>query len=424
MAKNLGASVDDARTGEVAPDKLVCFDAIRGVAAMMVVVAHIAVMFYPGIYWREGPQWDAAPVWWQYLVKFFISRLWSGYRAVVIFFVLSGFVLSLSFFQKGSVRSVGLAALRRYPRLMFPAAASVFISLALMKVGAIDNRAAANIMYPEEGYAKSESYQPPDSHIKLMTMYQFSPTFSDALHQTTWVAFTTGYVEYNVVLWTMPIELLGSFLVFGSLALFGTLRNRWLIYVLCTGVIAIRFSSFRDLERSLDLFYLCFIAGMALCDLSVYNWKYWHRSLPLRYSVPIAVIGFVAIKFEPLAALIVIAAVAFSPRFQELLATRSLAFLGRISFGVYLVHMAILCSFGCATYIFLRSDRGLSHLSGTLAAGAVTIVATLLGGWLMYRLVDRPTVAFTHWFTARLFKPKPEPTKPACEAGHELKKAA
>ena len=241
MANNLCAPVDEGKAAEAASDKLVCFDAIRGIAAMMVVVAHIAVAFYPGIYWREGPQWDATPVWWQYLVKFFISRLWSGYRAVVIFFVLSGFVLSMNFFQKGSAKSIGLAALRRYPRLMIPAAASVFLSLALMTTGAVDNQSAAKIMYPEEGYSNPEMYRPPDAHVKLMTMYQFSPTLSDALHQTTWVAFTTGYVEYNVVLWTMPIELVGSFIVFGFLALFGNLRNRGLIYLLCGGTIAIRF---------------------------------------------------------------------------------------------------------------------------------------------------------------------------------------
>src|SRR5260370_33799395 len=93
-----------------AAPKLVCFDAIRGLAALMVVVSHILVGFWPAFMYREGPQWDAAPGWVHALVRFPCGKLWDGSLAVTIVFGLSGFVLSRAFLQHVSTRALGSAA--------------------------------------------------------------------------------------------------------------------------------------------------------------------------------------------------------------------------------------------------------------------------------------------------------------------------
>jgi peptidoglycan/LPS O-acetylase OafA/YrhL len=220
------------------------------------------------------------------------------------------------------------------------------------------------------------------------------------VRQATWDAFT-GLAFYNEVLWTMPVEFKGSFLVYGFLALFGGLRRRWLLYVIVGGV-ALATAPPPAVDG--EYFMLDFVLGMALCDLWVCNQRTWRKSLPLVPALVVVGVGLFALplKLKPLSALLVIGAAAASPRLQQALSTRWLAFLGRVSFAIYLVHMMIFCSLGCGTYLLLCRDLGWHHVTGSLAGAGVTLVATILVGWAFYHLVDHPTIALTRriaaWF--------------------------
>lgn len=97
--------------------KYEALDSIRGVAAVVVMMSHLILGFYPVIY--IGTDHVVTP--W--------VRVWyQGDFAVTLFFVLSGFVLSLSFLHTKNIESLRSAAVRRYWRLVVPVAASVLIS--------------------------------------------------------------------------------------------------------------------------------------------------------------------------------------------------------------------------------------------------------------------------------------------------------
>jgi peptidoglycan/LPS O-acetylase OafA/YrhL len=74
-------------------------DSLRGLAALSVLIGHCLVVFphlsgsYPGQGWE---------LWaWNTLRSTPLSVVWAGNEAVILFFILSGFVLSLPFhFQK------------------------------------------------------------------------------------------------------------------------------------------------------------------------------------------------------------------------------------------------------------------------------------------------------------------------------------
>src|SRR5437870_4500798 len=117
-----------------------CFDAIRGLAAFAVLVGHFILAFWPGIIFREGLGWAELPAIVRVLARFPGKFLWDGELAVSIFFVLSGFVLALVYFQRGSAGAMGSAAVRRYPRLMLPAAASIVVAYILLNTGAMQNQ--------------------------------------------------------------------------------------------------------------------------------------------------------------------------------------------------------------------------------------------------------------------------------------------
>ncbi len=382
--------------------KLVCFEAIRGLAALMVVVYHVITGFWPEIIYQKGAAWQAMPAWLRALVRFPGSRLWDGGMAVTIFFVLSGFVLSLSFFQRGSSKSLGSAALRRYPRLMFPVAASILLTFLLMCTGAMFNYRAGEFINQLQGNTYTPQSPPWESSCWLMSWYQFSPSILSALRESVWGAFT-GVARYNLVLWTMPIELMYSFLVYGFLALFGGLRNRWLLYAILAALALVR-----DYPAAVSgaYFMLDFVLGMALCDVWTHNQRAWRLSLPLAPALGLVVLAILATPFKPLTALIVIGATAASPRLQQLLSGRRFAFLGRVSFGVYLIHMMVFCSLGCGTYLSLCRGLGCPHLGSCVIASLVTIVGTVAGGWVFYHLVDRPTIALTHLLDGWLFRPQ------------------
>jgi len=393
---------------EAGSAKLECFESIRGLASFAVLVGHIILAFWPALYSRNGPRWEVLPAWLKMLARFPGKFLWNGETAVTIFFVLSGFVLSLSFFQRGSIQSLRSSAVRRYPRLMFPVAASVLLAFILLQTGATCNQAAVRFMDEAQGQSADPHAAPGRSNRWLRNSYGFTPDFLVALRQGTWTAFT-GEATYNPVLWTMPIELTGSFLVFGFLAVFGGLRNRWLLYGICGGLL---------LGRQ-QYYMLDFLIGIAACDLWVHNQRSWRKSLPLAPALVLLALAIFVVPWKSVTALMVVGVTAATPRLQQLLSGRLLCFLGRISFALYLVHMPILCSLGCGIYLGLCRDLGFAHLAGSLPAAIAVMLGSLAMAWAFYHGVDRPTLAFTRWFDGWMFRPK-ETAASAPSARHIL----
>ena len=377
--------------------KLACFEAIRGLAAFSVLVGHFLLGFWPSVVFLEGLGWREVPAVLRFLARFPGKFLWNGPLAVSIFFVLSGFVLSLAYFQKGSAPALGSAATRRYPRLMIPVAASVLLAFALLQTGVMFTQDAVQHMNEVYGLPPQTDFNGGNGFTNkwLAVYYNFLPDFRTALSEGTWGAFS-GVVTYNPVLWTMTIELTGSFLVYCFLALFGSLRNRWLLYGLCGGMLLWT-------ER---IFLLDFLLGMALCDLWVQNQRSWQWSLGRVPALLLIGVALFLLPWKPLAAVLVVGAAAVSPRVQELLEGRWLALLGRLSFSLYLVHMVIFSSLGCGLYLILCRDLGWSHFAGSATAGLAATVGSFLTAWIFYHLVDRPAIALTRWLDIWLFRPR------------------
>src|SRR5687768_4333751 len=112
-------------------ERLAFLDGLRGWAALMVVLSHLLVFFvaqtssaYKGWYWA------------------FPS---DGNLAVFVFFVLSGFALSIGYIQSGRVNILTALCVRRYLRLAIPILCTSLLAYLLHTVHLFYNAAAGNI---------------------------------------------------------------------------------------------------------------------------------------------------------------------------------------------------------------------------------------------------------------------------------------
>ncbi|WP_407539907.1 acyltransferase [Deinococcus radiomollis] len=102
-------------TGAAAHGRFVALDSLRGLAAFTVMIHHYLLTF-PAIF-PYGQQ--EAPVWVRLLTYTPLHLFWAGYEAVLLFFMMSGFVLSLPY-QTNRPLEYGSFVIRRWARIWWP----------------------------------------------------------------------------------------------------------------------------------------------------------------------------------------------------------------------------------------------------------------------------------------------------------------
>ncbi|WP_192847413.1 acyltransferase family protein [Aureimonas sp. AU40] len=174
--------------------KLVELEALRGIAAITVLVHHFMLGFTPRLHGLSYPDQP----WSLFGTPAF--ALVNGSAAVVVFFVLSGFVLSLRVLRTGSAEVAALAALKRWPRLAGPVILTNAMAGGAMAAGLFSNPAVAPLV-PSKW---------------LAWFYTWPSAGFAEIPQSIWegaTTFFTAHSLYNSSLWTMRYEFEGSFLV-------------------------------------------------------------------------------------------------------------------------------------------------------------------------------------------------------------------
>jgi peptidoglycan/LPS O-acetylase OafA/YrhL len=364
-------------------------DGLRGLAALSVVFLHYISAFLPflaGFTLSEQHNGLAKAV-----STTPLQLPMAGSFAVCIFFVLSGFVLSLRFFQTKKHDVLISSVARRYFRLMLPALASIILAYLVLRLG---------LIYSQQAALRSGSI------TWLGGFWNFHASFWQALWQGIYRIWAYPVSTYNIVLWTMHYELLGSFLVFAFLALFGLQKNRRIAYI----VLGLIF---------LKTYFLGFIAGMAICDV-VINQPGLMRRLSSRLtwaSLPVAIVlgcwttavayksvydrvtvpFFATPELEILAhivgAIIVVVAVLKLELLAKPLESRPMQYLGKISFPLYLTHFIIMGSVAC--FIFSHLAAAHSYGLALLAAVVVSLPISFVVAHFYAKYVDAQAVGLS-----------------------------
>lgn len=389
--------------------KKLYLESVRGLAALAVVFSHIFAAFLPAVI--AGP--SGAPVQSQLATSLFYGLpfgfLVSGHFAVVIFFVLSGYVLTFLYFKTFDRNILLKQAVKRYIRLGVPVFASVMLSAILLGLGLVLTTKIAGIT----------------GSLEAGKVLNFVPTIWTALRDGIYGVFVTGSTIYNPVLWTMRIELLGSFLVFSMAVLFSNFPKRWLFYGLAMVVFW-------------DTYYPCFIAGMALADL--FSKQGMVNKIRDFVSAKIAYTGLAIVLFlgafplpltpadvhntvyrylilpqisignsfkiwQSIGAMLLVFLVLTYVPWQRILSHKALVWLGGVSFGLYLTHYLIVYTVGAALFIHFLPMIG--YKPSVLVAAVITIPLALGVAWLWTKYIDRPTIALSRKASAYMMGKKP-----------------
>ncbi len=345
----------------------------RGIASVIVFCHHFVLAFYP---WVKSSVADGslglAP---------FLAVI-NGSSAITFFFVLSGFVLSVRFYQDLSMARLVTSVLKRLPRLVVPVGASILLGYLVL--------AFLPPFYQQAAALSGSDWLGGFGNAQLPA--NFEPTLLDALRQSVAVFLHRWDFYYNSNMWTMVYEFYGSMLVFGIVGAVGLLRCRSFWPVSLAHLLA--FIGVHSIVDHIAPFVLGSYLAYLYADRPALfvTGRTGGRVLLVVALALFAVSGWM---LDLLASALLIALPLGNKGWSDRLSGRVGIVLGQISLPLYLVHTLVIVSVSSAGFVAMTTAGMNAWLVAALtlgltlvAAGLVCIPLVLLDiGWV--RLLNR-----------------------------------
>ncbi|WP_031239690.1 acyltransferase family protein [Asticcacaulis sp. AC466] len=344
-------------------------DSIRGIAATVVVISHVFML--------NG---TAVPLY----IPFDVDKL--ARLSVIIFFVLSGFVLTLSYnFERPNYYSF---LVKRICRIYLPfAIATILLAIPYNAIT--------------------------DSHpnLKLGVGYWTNDLTVSAFLGHLFMSGMRGTAFLNVPIWSLIIEMRASILF--PLLLIVAMRFRWLTIVVAPALCVVagkvfvhlggdnffEANSFLSAIALTAYYFSFFVAGIFLALkrtalISTFdriaNWAHIAAFCAV-YPVALILLNkFIMqdILYATIAAHAILCCVAM-PKVNKALSTPMLAWLGKISFSLYLIHLPIMM------YVIYLLDP----MIAPLAASLISLPLVFVMAQIYNLLVEQPTMKLGKFLT-------------------------
>ncbi|WP_422416830.1 acyltransferase family protein [Pseudomonas sp. GZD-222] len=324
-------------------------DGIRGWGALFVVIYHVFVQNFPLT--ATSSEWLGG------LLPF------RGDSAVSAFFIVSGYALSVGYLRRNDLGVLARISVGRYFRLVVPIA----LGCAVVYLAVISGL----VITPARMIAAGDLSVV--THFAFVGAFMFEPPVAG---------------RPIPQLWTMPYELVGSFLTL--LLVFLLSRRSWRFY----GYFAVAL-----VFLVVQPIYAAFVAGIILAEMRN---SVGVADTHIPYSGYAFLIAAVALAFTPqtghpvlvtvLAAVIVWSAVC-SRGGQRFLEHPFSQFLGSISFPVYILHGVVIHSLGVRLNILVDGS-----VSAGIVVNCIVVIASVILGWA-FRWSDELGISCSHLVT-------------------------
>jgi peptidoglycan/LPS O-acetylase OafA/YrhL len=337
-------------------------DGIRGWAALAVLLFHLL-----------SETFGSVLPWTRNLAVF---ALINGPLAVFVFFVLSGDALSMAFLRERRREVLDSLLVRRYFRLTIPIAMSCALLFALASIGLTWNKPAGERV-GSEWLSRFLDFDPSVvSYLRYVLIEVYSPT----------KIYGAPSVQYNPMLWTMPVELGGSVLVLLFWYLSPSLRRQDWVLACVTAALA-----------AFGSYYALFFAGMLLSRMrstGVLNRfiadKRWQVAAPVVFLVALFGHGLLGNRegvrhISLLSAIAIVFCAYTSGLLLTFFRTGLSRFLGDVSFPLYLRHLSVIISL--TSYWILGSGPFVSANAAIAISAGTASVCLILA--FAFRQVER-----------------------------------
>lgn len=392
--------------------KITHYEGLRGLAALVVLNEHIFKIFFGTMFITTvfASEHSSKLEW---LANGPLNLFNRGSWAVMLFFVLSGIVLSYHFFDKGKTRyDLISTTVGRYLRLTLPILASLLLFYVLHQMGLI--RFGDFYSLVDTSLTVEDFYIPETVSFTEMIAHSF-------LH----IPFLPS-LSFNPPLWTMTLEIHGSIMIFGALVFFASfqgLKYDWLVRLVFYALVI---KAFISVELS---FYIGFFLGLFLMDIhhqpkaraflektakfwllpvlamGLYLCGYQEKGLhdsPYLWIARDISSSMDVYLFNTIGATLVLLAAIHSRHMQAFFNTSVMQFFGKISVGVYLTHFIILGSFSIFVFEWMPFE---SYTANALSAVALTVPVVIVVGMLFSKFVDDPSVKVNRAVRGFIAKP-------------------
>ncbi len=377
-------------------------DGLRGIASVGVFLWHNFLAFFPG---AVDPSLPLRAAWlerWIYCSP--LAVFFAGDFNVYIFFVLSGFVISISFFRNKNADKVKKSYLRRYVRLMPPAAATVFVAYFLL---------ANHLMFNNQAGAIANSWW---LHLNWSAVNVSFLNAAWTAFYGIWFVGLSPQAHFNSNLGTLFIEILGSYMIFSYLTVAFTMQWEFRARMAASSAMVL----FALLLEPGEPHFAIFFVGMIIADIFVSRPHYISKLGKLSYlwlvagvifgsanigNIPAGpyhvfsvVFGF--LHLHPLTypwamgAIFMILAALTLPWLQRLFQTRPFQIMGDYSFSLYVAHTVVIGSFTSWAFVEL-SHWGYFDYTGNVLVAFLAALPVLAVFVYVLRKIDDASVTLS-----------------------------
>jgi peptidoglycan/LPS O-acetylase OafA/YrhL len=413
-------------------------DGMRGLAALAVVACHYAYTCFIITYgFGLENQGNGANN--NFLQLPIIRLLYSGPPMVCLFFVISGYALSLKPLKQMRSRAWGDLAttmsssiFRRPLRLFISTTISTFMVFLMLRIGLYEHTRA---------FSTDPMYLQNVQELHPPMLESFGAQFKDWVEQMfnfacifSWKPFA-GSTAYDVHLWTIPVEFRASMMLFLAIIALARLRpwlrltmlfamslfvlrnNRWDMMLFFSGMFIAELDLNRQSQsgssgfstrsflpipsvlkksKSVQLFW--FIMGiLALYLMSqpdefseqTPGWIWLHSLIPNWFSEKYR-------YWQSMGSILFVLAAARQPLLQAPFNTRIVQYLGKISYALYLMHGPVIHTVGylimpLAWKVTGHATRG-QYMAGFFLSAAINLPLVIWAADIFWRFVDAPSV--------------------------------